>query len=193
MAMSSTDSQKSKNGHFLNPFNRYTFEARQGMIKLMARGVSVKDIKFNSPDEFSKLKKPENAVYHPKGGGIDYLSIPGNDMANGQPGKLVFNGEITIENTYSRSGEIIAFLIGVNKFNCLSINEVIGISDIPRLKSDQSALYSKNMIDGGSEEYILPKGEQPYLDHPKLSDKDIGCFQSFDNKDYVVFVTLIKR
>jgi hypothetical protein len=180
-----------------DPMRNFAASIRNSIIRMVLRGTPPEKLRFNYPDAFDALDDVTQGVFHPEGGNVTIYNYPGELMVDGRSKRWFFNGEFEVKgigpNTKKGRSEIIAFNVGVIERVCIAANMGANISTIPRLKSDQSHLYTKQMIDDGLNDYVLPKGKQPELNHPDLSGKVFGCFQSHNGKDYVTFTTLLER
>ena len=196
---------------FENAIANYTRSVRTAIVQMhISEGIPYENMRFNRPEEFDTLDSADIGVFHPAGGGrlgkrISYQPAPSDFLAENADGQWLINAELAIPllpgkagsegpgEVTDRLGEIVVYLPGFKKEYCGRVNEEWGIAGIPKLQSDQSAYYSKRMIDDGVADYVLPTGPQPYLDHPAFEGQIYGCFESFSGGSYVFFNVLIER
>ncbi|MBL4755875.1 MAG: hypothetical protein JKY52_20060 [Flavobacteriales bacterium] len=180
-----------------SPLGGYANHITSAIIRMVLGGTPLEKVRFNRPEEFSTLDDSKLGVFHPDGGGAIVFDRPVGMMASGEIGRWIHNGEFEIEgldrDDIAGNSEIIAFNIGVKKEACELLNKYHKINNIPRLRSDQSSLYTKRMIDDGVNDYVLPTGRQPTLNHPIVAAKTSGCFQSFDGQHYIIFTGVLER
>jgi hypothetical protein len=181
-------------GHFnTNQLINFAVGVRGSAIRMIIAGVPLAELRFNKSEQLQDLKNPEHGVFHPEGGAVVYKDPPLDYLQDPEKGEWHFNANFQIKGIESKelpgSSDLIAYFVGVKKEICQKINERSGIVGIPRLQSDQSKLYTADMIDG----YILPINKQPDLDHKALKGQPFGCFESFDGGTFVYYHLLIER
>lgn len=166
---------------------------------------SIEDIRFNAPDQFDMLDNPVRGLFHPEGGAAPYELADPQWLEEGYDGRWIFSAGLALRDhessSYKRKNpeeykaltEIIVFLPGVKKTVCAEINESWGVEGIPRLQSDQSTLYLKEIIDGEESDYRFPEGDVTYLDNEVLENQASGCFESYAGGNYVYYGLLIER
>jgi hypothetical protein len=178
----------------VNPLQEYAGHLHTTVIRMLYNGIPIEKIRFNSPNQLKTLKDPRFGVFDPRGGRVAYETAPAKYMADKRDGHAwVFNAELrTGTSAVKNDGRsIIAYLIGVDKNVCAHLDEQQGIMPIPRLRSDQSSLYTQNMVDGGIKDYLFPKDNPPLLDTPTLLRTPIGCFQSHKGDTYVYYYVIL--
>ena len=169
-------------------WRQYPLSLRNGLERMSVNGVSIENVRFEGPRDFSNIDDVEYAVFHPRGGGNVFQIAPSDLMKSREKGDWVYNSDLRTRN--QEDGEplklsLIAYLIGVTEIVCKVENDE---ESIPRLKSDQSNFYSKNMVGN----YVVPS-EIRLLDHPDLVNHQHGCFQSYDGNNYVFYSVLFER
>jgi hypothetical protein len=173
----------------------YGSKLRDSVTRMVLDGTPAEKLRFNSPEEFSTLDDPQFGVFHPDGGGAEYKLTSAEHMVDRKPHKWVHNIDLAIDGidlSAEHKNEIIAYAIGITEMFCKKINKELGINGIPRLETDQSDLYSKNMIDDGNVDYQIPR-EVSFLNSKSFKRKGMGCFQSFDKKQYVGYMVILDR
>ncbi|HPF78261.1 MAG TPA: hypothetical protein PLF01_03115 [Alphaproteobacteria bacterium] len=189
-------SESEKYAYAVTPIEEPRDRLRQKLISMrLGKDATPFDkIRFNSPAEFSTLDDPKFGVFHPEGGNAKYKLAGGSFMKDGSDSRWLYNTEFRIEGEGTEEGtELIAFLVGVKQSICSIINKKYEIKGIPRLQSDQSNLYMKNMIDDGMQDYVVQSSQGVILDNLELSQKLSGCFQTHDGKNYVAFFMILER
>ena len=169
------------------------------------KSLLIEDIRFNSPDHFNMLRDHTQGFFHPEGGKAPYELADPQWLEEGYDGRWIFSGELALRNQesynykkknpkeYKALTEIIVFLPGIKRTVCAQINESWGIKGIPRLKSDQSALYLREIIDENETDYHFPEGDVTYLDNEILDNQPSGCFENYKAGTYVYYGLLMER
>lgn len=122
---------------------QYPASVRTSLVRMIIAGQDVETVEFNSPSNFTNCTEEPagtqnfpRCVFHPTGGGATHVEAPGSLMASGGPGGWVFNGENEIENVGTTTAgaavaadtvDLIAFLPGITRGVCESINEELGL------------------------------------------------------------------
>lgn len=180
-----------------HPMQRYAESIRNSITKnMLAYKIPLDQIRFNSPDQFDLLRNKRSGVFHPDGGQKTYQNVPMEYMANGQEGRWLFNAELNIIGREEKgNSDIAAYVIGISEETCRNLNKILKVKTswlpgIPKIKSNQKGLYSKNnMIDDHVSEYELPKDIRPDLDVPQRAWA--GCFA--DQGQYIYYHVLATR
>ncbi len=90
----------------------------------------------------------------------------------------------------TKNTDLVAYLPHLKKEICEQLNRELGLPvPVPKLKSDQSALYSKRMVTG----YVAPQGNPPALDVYGIKGQPFGCFQSYNHEIYVYYHMIVPR
>lgn len=187
-----------------NWLTQYPSEIRSSVVRLVVGGILIKELRFNTPDNLAFLKNKNAGVFNPEAGNARYLTPPEEYLIPNYDKDWYFNGELQISGLKNEdlegSSELIAYFRGISKEICEHTNKSISehlpelrIEGIPKLTEDQSALYTKQMVDGGEEEYVLPLGEQPVIASEALEGRPFGCFEEFEGGRYVYYHVLIER
>jgi hypothetical protein len=178
---------------------QYPAGVRTAIVRMVIGGSNAEDLRFDQPSDFAGLTDLGVLVFHPEGGGATYITSPPDMMASAVQGTWYFNAEFEVENLgLSQSGsdggnEIIAFLPGIRKGLCASVNEDLGISGVPNTTNDMSSAYKTQMVDG----YTLPAGESVLgtaaaNGTDSLTGQSFGCFQN-SGGEYVYYHVLADR
>jgi hypothetical protein len=161
---------------------------------------SVEDVRFNKPSEFANLPSTAMGVFHPDGGGATYSAPPKDAMNEGKAGEWFFNAELEVPDigtTNEGRPDVIAYLPGIKKSVCSKINLEYGLgSSVPILSSDQAAAYTKNMVNDGVSDYIVPDTDVPDIDDGAgaFRGQPFGCFQNGGGQgDYVYYHVIAER
>ena len=168
--------------------------------RMIFSGVSADEVRFNKPADFDKLDSPELGVFHPSGGSATYVPAAADAMQNDKAGEWTFNAEMEvpdISTTNEGSNDIIAYLVGIKKSVCSKINLEYGLgATVPVLNGDRSSLYTKNMVDDGVNDYVMPTGDVPDIDDGSgaFNGQPFGCFQNGGgDPTYVYYHVVVER
>ena len=178
---------------------QYPASLRTTIVRMIINGTNVDDLRFDPPQNFASLTNIEGQVFHPQSGGATYSESIPDMMASATTQEWYFNAGFEIENIgLNQSGsdagnEIVAFLPGIHKGMCESINEDLGISGIPATTSDLSSAYKTQMTEG----YTVPSGETVLggmgsNGTDNLTGQPFGCFQN-SGGEYVYYHVLADR
>ncbi|MCM2343576.1 MAG: hypothetical protein NDJ24_03370 [Alphaproteobacteria bacterium] len=178
---------------------QYPAGLRSTILRMEIGGTSAEDLRFDSPADFTNLSNLSVLVFHPQGGGGTFVQSPPDLMAGEVSGNWYFNAEFEIENLGLNHGgqdignDIVAFLPGVKRGICMSVNEDLGVGSIPQVSADVSGAYMMQMIDG----YSFPAGEvilgtAGANGSDLLTGQPFGCFQN-STGEYVYYHVLADR
>ncbi len=110
---------------------QYPASLRTSLIRMVLNGIAVESMEFNPPADFGTLTSEGVGVFHPNGGGGVYQLAPAEVMAGDDSGIWSFNAEWTIAqigiDVAGDGNDIIAFLPGVSRAVCESINDRVNI------------------------------------------------------------------
>jgi hypothetical protein len=159
---------------------QYPAGLRVSIVRMIVGGINPEGLRFDLPSGFSGITDVRPLVFHPQGGGATYVEGVSDTMESGVKGPWYFN-------------DIVAFLPGVLKSICASINHGLGIDGIPQVNSDISADYRVLMDDG----YVLPPteiilGVAGGNGTDNLRGQPAGCFQNAGG-EYVYYHLLAER
>lgn len=178
---------------------QYPASVSTAIVRMIISGTSVSEVRFNRPAEFSDLDNDPIGVFHPDGGGAQYVTAPADVMVDGNPGDWTFNGELEVPDIGSAGAggnDIIAFLVGIRQSICSKINEEHGLGTaIPVLSADLSTEYATRMYDDGTTDYSLPTTDSPDITDGSngFDGQPFGCFQNNGGGDYVYYHVLVER
>lgn len=178
---------------------QYPGGLRTTIIRMTINGTSAADLRFDLPQSFPSLSNFGVQVFHPQGGGATYAEGVPDMMTSAANGTWYFNAGFEVENIGLNQGgsddgnEIMAFLPGIHKGICESINEDLGIPGIPNTNSDMSSVYKVQMDDS----YTMPSGEVVLgaigaNGTEDLTGQPFGCFQNAGG-EYVYYHVLADR
>lgn len=158
---------------------QYPSAIRTAITRMLLRGVSIDQLLFNDPANFSGTTSLE--VFHPSGGGAVYQNVDPNTVtldSNGDPeGVWTFLTGKVVTNVGTSAADVVATLTNVKKGICERINEQItGSTDIPAIALADAAM----IVDAGD---ITGTGidGQPFL-----------CVETTDNH-YVYYHVLAEQ
>lgn len=176
---------------------QYPNQIRTAMIRMIIEGTPVTSLEFNAPSDFGTLTNPARGVFHPTGGGAVYQRVPGEMMANGNPGTWTFNMEFEVPQiglsdgaTSLAGNDVIAFIAGLNQDVCTRLNIEAEISGIPVIGADLSGTsagdYGANMTNG----YDVSTARGVELDNANddFTGKPYGCFENGTGAGDGIFV-----
>lgn len=169
------------------------------IVRMVIAGVSVDEVRFNTPAEFDDLDTTTIGVFHPNGGGAIYIPAPPDIMVDGLAGEWFFNADLEIPQIGTEGvdgNDIIAFLVGVKQSICRKINEEHGLgSTIPVLNANRASDYTKRMYDDGSSDYVFPTTDMPDIDDGSATfdGQPFACFQNAGGGDYVYYHVVVER
>lgn len=178
---------------------QYPAGLRVSIVRMIVGGINPEGLRFDLPSGFSGIADVRPLVFHPQGGGATYVEGVSDTMESGVKGPWYFNAGFEIEDIGLNAGgsdsgnDIVAFLPGVLKSICASINHGLGIDGIPQVNSDISADYRVLMDDG----YVLPPteiilGVAGGNGTDNLRGQPAGCFQNAGG-EYVYYHLLAER
>ncbi|MDH5722470.1 MAG: hypothetical protein OEY94_04000 [Alphaproteobacteria bacterium] len=179
---------------------QYPASVNTAIMRMVVSGTSVSEIRFNRPSEFGTLDSTSIGVFHPAGGGANYIKAPADIMVSGNPGDWTFNGGLEVPQIglagANGGNDIIAYLVGIKSAICSKINEKYALPTTPPvLTADRSALFNTRMYDNGTTDYVLPVTDQPDIaDATNAFDgQPFGCFQNPTTNDYVYYHVIVDR
>lgn len=173
-----------------NMLSRYPAEVRTEIVRMIINGIPSEKIRFNKLEELSDLSDQRYALFSPQGGGATHKPASPEFMADGRPADFIFNMELGLPNIGTSAADLVAYLVGISYAVCIYVNQEMGIvAPVPQLRSDQSSLYMKRMID----DYQPPLKDNATLDLPRDEVRPFGCFKSYDDKTYVYYHVLVER
>jgi hypothetical protein len=177
------------------------------VMRMSIGGVSASSLLFTPPSDFAA--NTSRYVYHPEGGSATYQEVAAKQMATGQPGKWVVNGQFNISAIGTSNADIIAFLPGIPLELCLLINNQNGLfagavtpGTPVAFASNVSATYNKSMADADTRgangegtitvDATIPAS--PTAFPADYAAKPSGCFQNGGGSgEYVYYTALIER
>ena len=179
---------------------QYPSALRMNIARLLINGTSVDELEFNPPSDFGDLTNNAIGVFHPGGSGSIYNPASPDIMENGLQGDWHFNMNFEIEHIGINAGgslsgnDLIAFLPGIQRTICETINERLGITGaIPNSSSNLAADYTAYMDDSyalPATEVTLGAGGSNGTD--SLTGQPYGCFQN-NGGDYVYYHVLVEQ
>lgn len=185
---------------------QYPAGLRTSLIRMVLNGTSVDNLEFNPPSDFANLSANNVGVFHPEGGGGVYQNAPGELMAGGNLGTWIFNAHWSIPDigtvTAGDGNDIIAFLPGVTRDVCESINDRVNIDtsgcatavgDIPDILT---ASDGGNITQFMDDSYSIPSSSEVLQGEgcTAFSGQPTGCFTDTDNANrHVFYSTLLER
>ena len=180
---------------------QYPASVSTAIVRMIISGTGISTMRFNRPAEFGDLDTNSIGVFHPQGGGANYINSPASVMNDGLLGEWVFNAELEVPDigvAGAGGNEVIAFLDGVTQSICQKINEEYGIgSSIPVLSADLSTEYRTRMYDDGTTDYTFPTANVPDIDDGSgtFDGQPFGCFQNNGGglNDYVYYHVVVER
>lgn len=186
---------------------------RTAIIRMVLGGTDISNIYFNAPANFAALSDVGTGVFHPRGGGAVFQQAPADVMANASQGTWYYNALwdvpfIGIDDN-SDGNDLVAFLPGINRAVCRSINEELGINTagctstdniIPDLiaAADEGNLRI-NYEDRSGGADTFPTGDQDDIESAGCNafhGQPSGCFFDPDtgpNGEYVFYSVLLER
>lgn len=213
------DASKETNKISSAQLTQYPAGVRTSLIRMIVGGSDVATLEFNDPTDFANCSSGfDRCVFHPQGGGATYMTAPGDliDSASGFSGTWIYNASNEIENigtttagalaggAGSATADLIAFLPGVAKSVCDSVNTELGLTTTVGDITEDSILYTSasRMINpnGGTPTSIAGDGASIGVTSAALLGQPFGCFyDSNGNADnaavatYVYYHVLIER
>lgn len=198
---------------------QYPAGVRTSLIRMIVSGQDVSTLEFNDPPTFSNCTAGNaRCVFHPNGGGATYTTAPNDiiDTASGFGGTWIYNAANEIENigtttsgagaggANSTTADLIAYLPGVKKSVCDSINNELGLPTTVGSITEDSIVYTSasRMINpnGATPTSISGAGASIGVTATALAGQPFGClYDSNGNADngttaaYVYFHVLIER
>lgn len=188
---------------------QYPINLRSAVMRMVIGGENIRNILFNSPENFGALSA-NRLVFHPQGGGATYSDAPGDVMAAATSANWIYNAEFRVPNVGSdgtNGNDVIAFLVGVNQATCERINKQSGIAastsaqcgtyrgEVPEVDLLNSKI-NLNMVNG----YTFPSNTvvDPIQctggSASAFTAKSIGCFYDTNlNGGQFVFYSVISE
>ncbi len=204
---------------------QYPAGVRTSLIRMIIGGQDVTTLEFNAPANFANCEGApttfKRCVFHPNGGGATHTRAPNEVLSGADPdfaGDWIFNGANEIENIgtseagagatstpapgSSSTADLIAFLPGVAKAVCESINSELGLPTAVANITEDSILYTStsSMVNpNGTTDTRMPgDGASIGVTATALAGQPFGCF--WDNNgnadgpaSYVYYHVLIER
>lgn len=171
---------------------QYPASVRTALVRMIVGGRLVEDLIFDRPSNFTEVQdsnRSRDAVFHPQGGGATSVRAPSNVMEDGELGDWFFTSEYQIENIgttdlggSNTANDIIAFLPGISKAVCLSLNEQFGIqtendSDSDGVPTGPTTLPTDDM-DLDNEGIGIAASASTHEIAGDFSAQPFGCFDS---------------
>lgn len=171
------------------PLTQYPASVRTAVVRMIIGGMAVEQLRFDAPADIANIPDRTGAVFAREVGGATYASALADVMANGQAGSWLYNMTLSLPGIGTNDPDLVAYLPGIGRSVCEKVNQQLGFSVLlPKLQSDQSALYTQNMVGG----YKIP-AQIRLLDAPSLQAQPFGCFESYDGKSFIYYHTLVER
>ena len=180
---------------------------RAGVIKVLLNTnpeeplESFHSLKFNTVKTFNQNTEFGFEVFHPDGGEVEYSEIFSEFMADNKLGIPHFNDNFKVQGIESDEPELMVFVPNIKKETCEQLITDVRSSEtgkklkyrpiIPKLLSDQSALYNQEKFVGN--EHNEPSANPVFLDHPDLLSNVYSCFLSNDGQTYVFYSVIFGR
>lgn len=176
---------------------QYPASVRTAIVRMVVGGRLVEDLLFDRPKDFEDLEdEPGNrikdAVFHPQGGGATSTKAPANVMEDEEPGDWFFSSEYQVEfigttdvGGSNTANDIIAFLPGVTKTLCISMNNRLGIvadtdADGDGIPGGPIAVPDEDMSVADTNEGIAEVAD---VNHHITDDFDAQPFGCYDSQD----------
>ncbi len=194
---------------------QYPASVRTSIVRMVIGGQDVDRIEFNSAGNFANCTENPvgsgqfpRCVFHPTGGGATSLEAPGTLMADGGPGRWIYNGANEIEDigtstipaadgvaANATTADLIAFLPGITLGLCRAINEELGLPTDP-IPTEAGIVFTEasDMInpDGATDTSLAGGGESIGFGGNGLQGRPFGCFQQ-PAGTYVYYHVLVER
>lgn len=113
---------------------QYPAGVRTSVVRMVIGGISVDQLVFDGPTNFSAISDHRYAVFHPQGGGAVFQRAPQELLDQGASGAWIFSSLYQVADVGSTdagdtgANEIIAFLPGVSQNICRRLNREVGIT-----------------------------------------------------------------
>ena len=122
---------------YTNNLIEYTTAAQQVITMMLTSGSQISDLDFTSPSD-ATFNTPSfiHKIFHPRGGGLNYIPRPDEDMMADITGNAgwQFQTQINVEWTKSTDEEIILTAHKIKRDLCENINlKITGNTTIPTL------------------------------------------------------------
>lgn len=181
--------------------------AVQRMVTVNA--ILVDDLEFNPPADFSNCTSPSVCVFHPDGGQALYQTAPTPLMDMGgdnSSGTWVITANMEVQNMGTsgaasvNGNDVVAFLVGIRKDICESINRRLGLpyATLPQMANqaagaDMITSYNSYYMDydvvPAAEFYIIGSGGGDAA----LAGEQAGCYYESQSGNYVYYTVVYPR
>ncbi len=130
---------------YANELIEYNAAAQQAIDMMLASGAEISDLDFVEPSDTDFNTPPHiYKVFHPQGGGLNYVESPSSEMMSiiGGTGGWEFQNQINVEWTSSPANDIILTAHQIDRSVCEKINEKItGSNNIPALTENLGNIF----------------------------------------------------
>lgn len=189
---------------------QYPTSLRTAIIRMVLGGVSVENLKFNTPGSagFSTISSIQ-LVFHPQGGAAGHQDAPADLSASGNTNlPWYYNANFHVPGVgidLAGGNDIIAFLPGVSAGVCRQVNEELGLplsncttfsGGVPEVQNDVTELLIKESLvdavafpDGPGEPIAAEDGGTCVPFQRQAS----GCFFEDGSDQYVFYSILLER
>ncbi len=185
-----------------HPLNRFVGSISRSYSSLVMAGVPFEEIYFDKPTENRAVLNSGQYIFGVGPKITPYVLVNRKYLSEQSDVEWVFNANINIPNIAaplsSGNGDIVAYLIGVNKQTCQDLNDGFERAsygaDIPQLLTDQSDLYRQSTLT--AKRIIQDAGldkPRPDLANPIFAGKSGGCFKSNKGDKFVYFQIVVPR
>lgn len=186
--------------------SQYPSIIKTALVRMsVSKNLDHDEIYFNRPsggdytginDDPDNHANPERFVFHPSGGGVTYQS-PADSVLTADGDEWYFSALQAIQDVGSTRPDVVAYLPGIAKSVCESINSKLGIDTMPVHNDHALSVFQSNIGPSLDEISLLdtPAATNIIGDEASealLAGKTAGCFETTDTK-YVYYQTLIER
>jgi hypothetical protein len=194
---------------------QYPAGIRTSILRMIVdTGLTPDQLLFDVPSNFAPNgtasitdNNDRQAVFHPLGGGETYEEASPDIMASGAQGIWHFNANYQIQNigltdTGDTNGnDVVAFLDGVSKGVCQSLDTQLGLGTIPVLTTplDPAVMDTDQLASAaGSQTSTFPTTTGVIIgasgsDSAMLAGQPFACFQNGSTGNYVYYHVIIER
>lgn len=126
----------------------------KSVAQMRLRGTGIADLRFSHPDLDAAYgtygDDPDNEVFHPNGGGVNYQSLPADITATPD---WIFTAQNPVQDvgltcTNSSCSELLAVAVGINESVCVAINELISVANVSGAPPADGAVSTDTLFAG---------------------------------------------
>ncbi len=156
---------------------QYASAIRTGLTRMLVKGVTLDDVKFDTPSDAGYTTTPTMQVFHPQGGAVVFSSPDANLVNTG--GKWVYF-MAPVKDMGTSTTDAVAVLTDVKKGICQQINRQVGLPAPAVLATTISASALAALV------YATPSANT--FDLGTTPNKPYGCFLDSNGKSNYMHV-----